>query len=149
MLFLFSLQLAAAVDDQPRSLPGRSVPLQATHGEPLRLSVLSVHDLAPWTAVPATPARTGHGAAGISFFPDEPPLAPTPAPLDLTRMAQIRYRLDLSGRSTVNHGPGALSLCQHRSTPCGAPSEPPCATCQMSQQPQSTERVLQKSPHFF
>jgi len=44
---LFSLQLTAAVDVQPRSLPGRRVPLQATHGEPLHLPVPSDLALAP------------------------------------------------------------------------------------------------------
>ena len=56
---LFSLQFATAVDVQLWSLPGRRVPLQTTHGEPLRLPVLSDLALAPWEAVvqgPVAPA---------------------------------------------------------------------------------------------
>ena len=48
------------------------------------------------------PVHAGHGAAVGSFFPGEPPPGFHPAPLDLARMAQISYRFDLSGRSTVD-----------------------------------------------
>ena len=59
----FSLQIAVAIDDPPRILPGRHDHPSTSRGELLNPLVPSLLSLAPWSVVTASIRAAVHGAA--------------------------------------------------------------------------------------